>query len=253
MHCHNQAMTEAIRFDANGLVPVVIQDATTNEVLTLAYMNAASYHLTCETGEVWLWSRSRQSLWHKGATSGHTQRVVDIRLDCDGDALVVRVEPRGPACHTGATSCFFQSLLPGSRATAKTDAAHPAPATQAPDGKTAIAPPEVKLVPHSALELGILLDELYTLIRERQAKRPEGAYTTYLFTAGLDKILKKVGEEAAETIIAAKNEPRTELAAEMADLLYHLLVLMVARDVTPHDVAEILRSRANKRRPIPTE
>ena len=244
-------MTEAIRFDANGLVPVVIQDATTNEVLTLAYMNAASYQLTCETGEVWLWSRSRQSLWHKGATSGHTQRVVDIRLDCDGDALVVKVEPRGPACHTGATSCFFQSMLPGSGAAATTDEVPPA--AQAPDGTTAIAPPEVKLVPHSALELGILLDELYSLIRERQAKRPEGAYTTYLFTAGLDKILKKVGEEAAETIIAAKNEPRTELAAEMADLLYHLLVLMVARDVTPHDVAEILRSRAGKRRPLPTE
>ncbi|QUW00838.1 bifunctional phosphoribosyl-AMP cyclohydrolase/phosphoribosyl-ATP diphosphatase HisIE [Chloracidobacterium sp. MS 40/45] len=243
-------MTEAIRFDANGLVPVVIQDATTNEVLTLAYMNATSYQLTCETGEVWLWSRSRQSLWHKGATSGHTQRVVDIRLDCDGDALVVRVEPRGPACHTGATSCFFQSLLP-SGTTAKTDEGPPA--AQAPDGTTAIAPPEVRLVPHSALELGILLDELYALIRERQAKRPEGAYTTYLFTAGLDKILKKVGEEAAETIIAAKNEPRMELAAEMADLLYHLLVLMVARDVTPHDVAEILRSRAGKRRPLPTE
>lgn len=116
-------MTEAIRFDANGLVPVVIQDATTNEVLTLAYMNAASYQLTCETGEVWLWSRSRQSLWHKGATSGHTQRVVDIRLDCDGDALVVRVEPRGPACHTGATSCFFQSLLPCNATTAQTDSA----------------------------------------------------------------------------------------------------------------------------------
>ncbi len=246
-------MTEAIRFDANGLVPVVIQDATTNEVLTLAYMNATSYQLTCETGEVWLWSRSRQSLWHKGATSGHTQRVVDMRLDCDGDALVVRVEPRGPACHTGATSCFFQSILPGSATTAQTDKAPPTPAAQAPEGTPSIAQPEVKLVPHSALELGILLDELHALIRERQVKRPEGAYTTYLFTAGLDKILKKVGEEAAETIIAAKNEPRLELAAEMADLLYHLLVLMVARDVPPHDVAEILRSRAGKRRPLPTE
>jgi phosphoribosyl-ATP pyrophosphohydrolase/phosphoribosyl-AMP cyclohydrolase len=246
-------MTEAIRFDANGLVPVVIQDATTNEVLTLAYMNAASYQLTCETGEVWLWSRSRQSLWHKGATSGHTQRVVDMRLDCDSDALVVRVEPRGPACHTGATSCFFQSILPGSATMDQTDKAPPIPAAQVSEGSPSIAPPEVKLVPHSALELGILLDELYALIQERQAKRPEGAYTTYLFTAGLDKILKKVGEEAAETIIAAKNEPRTELAAEMADLLYHLLVLMVARDVPPHDVAEILRSRAGKRRPLPTE
>lgn len=244
-------MTETIRFDTNGLVPVVIQDATTNEVLTLAYMNAASYQLTCETGEVWLWSRSRQSLWHKGATSGHTQRVVEMRLDCDGDALVVKVEPRGPACHTGAASCFFQSILPSRTATG--EAAKTTPPPQPADGTTSIAPPEVKLVPHSALELGILLDELYSLIRERRAKRPEGAYTTYLFTAGLDKILKKVGEEAAETIIAAKNEPRLELAAEMADLLYHLLVLMVARDLTPHDIAEILRSRAGKRRPLPTE
>ncbi|OYT72305.1 MAG: bifunctional phosphoribosyl-AMP cyclohydrolase/phosphoribosyl-ATP pyrophosphatase [Chloracidobacterium sp. CP2_5A] len=242
-------MTKSIRFDSTGIAPVVIQDAATNEVLTVAYMNAASYQLTCETGEVWLWSRSRQSLWHKGATSGHTQRVVEIRLDCDEDALVVRVEPRGPACHTGATSCFFNQVFPPSE--------KPAPPPPAPANSPSIAaappiaPPEVKLVPHSALELGILLDELYELIRDRKAKRPEGAYTTYLFTAGLDKILKKVGEEASETIIAAKNDQRLELAAEMADLLYHLLVLMAARDLTPHDVAEVLRSRAGKRRPLP--
>ncbi|MGQ9896445.1 MAG: bifunctional phosphoribosyl-AMP cyclohydrolase/phosphoribosyl-ATP diphosphatase HisIE [Acidobacteriota bacterium] len=246
-------MMEAIRFDTNGLVPVVIQDASTNEVLTLAYMNATSYHLTCETGEVWLWSRSRQSLWHKGATSGHIQRVIDMRLDCDGDALVVRVEPRGPACHTGATSCFFRSVFPRSAAAPQTDEVQSFSMPEVNETTKAIALPEVKLVPHSALELGILLDELYSLIQERQAKRPEGAYTTYLFTAGLDKILKKVGEEAAETIIAAKNEPRQELASEIADLLYHLLVLMVARDLTPHDIAEILRSRAGKRRPLPTE
>ncbi len=243
-------MTKPIRFDSTGLAPVVIQDAATNEVLTVAYMNAASYQLTCETGEVWLWSRSRQSLWHKGATSGHTQRVIEIRLDCDQDALVVRVEPRGPACHTGATSCFFNQVfpLPEKPATieAKASAGIPADGPAPP-----IAPPEVKLVPHSALELGILLDELYELIRDRQAKRPEGAYTTYLFTAGLDKILKKVGEEASETIIAAKNDQRPELAAEIADLLYHLLVLMAARNLTPHDVAEVLRSRAGKRRPLP--
>ncbi len=244
-------MMESIRFDAAGLVPVVIQDANTNEVLTLAYMNAASYHLTCETGEVWLWSRSRQSLWHKGATSGHTQRVVEIRLDCDRDALLVRVEPRGPACHTGATSCFFKPVLPASRKPDPPQAQLPVEKPAAVSTTPPIAPPEVKLVPHSALELGILLDELYALIQDRKANRPEGAYTTYLFTAGLDKILKKVGEEAAETIIAAKNDQRLELAAEMADLLYHLLVLMAACDVTPHDVAEVLRSRAGKRRPLP--
>ncbi|MFQ3580796.1 MAG: bifunctional phosphoribosyl-AMP cyclohydrolase/phosphoribosyl-ATP diphosphatase HisIE [Chloracidobacterium sp.] len=243
-----------MRFDANGLMPVIIQDATTNEVLTLAYMNAASYQLTCETGEVWLWSRSRQSLWHKGATSGHTQRVVEMRLDCDQDALIVRVEPRGPACHTGARSCFFQPVFPPSAGSETVSAEAPG---WPPDGAvpvspaSPITPPEVKLVPHSALELGVLLDELYELIRDRKAKRPEGAYTTYLFTAGLDKILKKVGEEAAETIIAAKNEQRLELAAEMADLLYHLLVLMAACDLTPDDVAEVLRSRAGKRRPLP--
>ncbi|MCS7078830.1 MAG: bifunctional phosphoribosyl-AMP cyclohydrolase/phosphoribosyl-ATP diphosphatase HisIE [Chloracidobacterium sp.] len=244
-------MTETIRFDPAGLVPVVIQDASTNEVLTLAYMNAASYQLTCETGEVWLWSRSRQSLWHKGATSGHTQRVVEIRLDCDHDALVVRVEPRGPACHTGATSCFFSRVFPPPEQSAAPQPQTPAETPVSASSSLPIAPPEVKLVPHSALELGILLDELYDLIRDRKANRPEGAYTTYLFAAGLDKILKKVGEEAAETIIAAKNDQRLELAAEMADLLYHLLVLMAARDLTPHDVAEVLRSRAGKRRPLP--
>lgn len=244
-------MTEPIRFDPSGLVPVVIQDAETNEVLTLAYMNAASYRLTCETGEVWLWSRSRQSLWHKGATSGHTQRVVEIRLDCDQDALLVRVAPRGPACHTGATSCFFKPVFPESPETKPPQTQPPAENPPAAAAATPIAPPEVKLVPHSALELGVLLDELYELIRDRKANRPEGAYTTYLFTAGLDKILKKIGEEAAETIIAAKNDQRPELAAETADLLYHLLVLMAARDLTPHDVAEVLRSRAGKRRPLP--
>lgn len=192
-----------VRFDPNGLVPAVVQDARTREVLTLAYMNRESLERTIETGETWLWSRSRNELWHKGATSGNTQRVVSIATDCDNDAIVVLVNPAGPACHTGARSCFA--------------------------------------IEHE--QTSDLLHELYELIKSRQAERPEGSYTTYLFDKGLDKILKKVGEESAETIIAAKNDDPKQLVAEMADLLYHLLVMLVARGVNLDDVRAELAQR----------
>ena len=199
---------EKVRFDPSGLVPAVVQDARTREVLTLAYMNRESLARTLETGETWFWSRSRNELWHKGATSGNTQRVVSLTADCDNDAILVLVEPAGPACHTGARSCF-----PIER-----EDEHP----------------------------GGLLHELYDLIQSRQEQRPEGSYTTYLFEKGLDKILKKVGEESAETIIAAKNEDPKQLVAETADLLYHLLVMLVARGIKLDDVREEL---AQRRRP----
>jgi len=196
---------DEIRFDERGLIPAIVQDAATREVLTLAYMNRESLARTLETKQTWFWSRSRNELWHKGATSGNTQEVVNVALDCDADALVVLVKPAGPACHTGAVSCFDTG-------------------TQQP-------------------ALGPLLDQLYELIESRERERPPGSYTTYLFEQGLDKILKKVGEESAETIIAAKNDDDARLTEEAADLVYHLLVLLVARGVGLAEIAAELERR----------
>jgi phosphoribosyl-ATP pyrophosphohydrolase/phosphoribosyl-AMP cyclohydrolase len=197
---------DEVRFDEGGLIPAIVQNATTAEVLTLAYMNRESLARTIETKETWFWSRSRNELWHKGETSGNTQRVVSLALDCDRDAIVVLVEPAGPACHTGANSCFNS-------------------------------------VEELETNLGGVLDRLYQLIESRERERPEGSYTTYLFNEGLDKILKKVGEEAAETIIAAKNEDDARLVSEVSDLVYHLLVLLVARGVSLEEVRDELEQR----------
>jgi phosphoribosyl-AMP cyclohydrolase / phosphoribosyl-ATP pyrophosphohydrolase len=196
---------KSLKFDERGLIPAIVQNARTREVLTLAYMNEESLRRTIETGETWFWSRSRNELWHKGETSGNTQTVVALHSDCDRDALVVLVNPNGPACHTGARSCFDST--PGDE------------------------------------DLGLLLNSLYELIQSRERERPEGSYTTYLFESGLDKILKKVGEESAETIIAAKNEDPARLTAETADLVYHLLVLLVARGVSLDQIREELKGR----------
>lgn len=196
---------KSLKFDERGLIPAIVQDARTREVLTLAYMNEESLARTIETGETWFWSRSRHELWHKGETSGNTQSVVNLINDCDNDALVVLVNPAGPACHTGARSCFDSK--PGDE------------------------------------DLGLLLANLYKLIESRERERPEGSYTTYLFNSGLDKILKKVGEESAETIIAAKNDDVSRLTSETADLVYHLLVLLVARGVSLDEVRKELERR----------
>ncbi len=236
-------MIQNLKFDEHGLLTAVIQDAETDEVLMVAHMNAESLARTMQTGETWFWSRSRQELWHKGATSGNTQRVVDVRLDCDGDALLVRVHPHGPACHTGERTCFFR----GADALGE---AKPAKTSDAQSARVQPAESSLSLVNVAALDLGILLQDLFKLIQERKDQRPEGSYTTYLFNSGLDKILKKVGEEASETIIAAKNvngnEGRQELSGEISDLLYHLLVLMAEREVSLQDVHAELSKRAGK-------
>jgi phosphoribosyl-AMP cyclohydrolase / phosphoribosyl-ATP pyrophosphohydrolase len=209
---------EDVRFDERGLVPAVVQDARTREVLTLAYMNEESLRRTLAEGETWFWSRSRSELWHKGATSGNTQRVVEVRLDCDADALVVLVEPRGPACHTGAVSCFARGAAGGA-----------AEDERGADG------------------IGVVLEELYGVVAGRRREMPAGSYTTYLFEKGLNKILKKVGEEAAETIIAAKDDDRRALTAETSDLIYHLVVLMVERGLTLEELGgELARRRGGK-------
>jgi phosphoribosyl-AMP cyclohydrolase / phosphoribosyl-ATP pyrophosphohydrolase len=242
-----EALIHNLAFDERGLITAIVQDDSTNEVLMAAYMNAESLAKTLQTGETWFWSRSRQELWHKGATSGNTQRVVDIRLDCDGDALLVRVDPRGPACHTGERTCFFQSA-----GSAERDQERSNISPERPEPKIEQAQTQVSLVNVAAMDLGILLQDLYNLIQERRDQRPEGSYTTYLFNSGLDKILKKVGEESAETIIAAKNtdleEGRKQLSAEISDLLYHLLVLMVEREVSLQDILNELNERAGKKK-----
>nr|WP_285889582.1 bifunctional phosphoribosyl-AMP cyclohydrolase/phosphoribosyl-ATP diphosphatase HisIE [Neobacillus niacini] len=193
------------------MVPAIVQDADTKEVLTLAYMNQESLTKTLETGETWFFSRSRQELWHKGATSGNTQSVVSVKYDCDQDTVLVLVEPKGPACHTGAVSCFTEGVV-SERAS-------------------------------SSLADYQILQSLERLIIEREKERPEGAYTTYLFEKGVDKILKKVGEEASEVIIAAKNRDKEELKWEAADLLYHLQVLLVEQELPFTEVLKTLEER----------
>lgn len=215
-----------VNFDERGLVPAVVQDARTNEVLMLAYMNRESLQRTLMEKQTWFWSRSRSQLWHKGATSGNVQLVREVRVDCDQDALVVLVEPSGPACHTGARCCFHNELL------ASADTEH------------GLARGE-----DETRDLGLLLEELYRLIEQRRSARPKGSYTAYLFDQGLDKILKKIGEESAETIVAAKNEDPHQFVAETSDLLYHLLVLLVERGVRLSDVqAELARRRGESKR-----
>jgi phosphoribosyl-ATP pyrophosphohydrolase/phosphoribosyl-AMP cyclohydrolase len=201
---------EEIRFSEDGLVPAIVQDARTRRVLMLAWMNRESLNRTRESGETWFWSRSRGQLWHKGETSGHTQAVQKIMFDCDADALLVTVTPKGPACHTGAESCFFNP-----------------PADQGTD-------------------FSGTLSDLYELVAARKEERPAGSYTTYLFDQGLDKILKKVGEEATETIVAAKNNDPKALVNETADLLYHLVVLLVERGVTLEAISQELALRRKK-------
>lgn len=219
-------LIQNLKFDDRGLIPAIVQDDKTNEILMLAYMNSESLQQTLQTGETYFWSRSRNELWHKGATSGNTQRVTDIRIDCDSDALIVRVNPDGPACHTGEQTCFFRDANDTSQIAA--------PVTG------------VSLVNVESMELGILLNDLYKLITERKEERPEGSYTTYLFNNGLDKILKKIGEESTETIIAAKNGSKKEMSAEISDLLYHLLVMMVERDVKLTDILVELKHRVGR-------
>jgi phosphoribosyl-ATP pyrophosphohydrolase/phosphoribosyl-AMP cyclohydrolase len=234
----DQLLREKLKFNEQGLIPAIVQDAQTSEVLMLAWMNEESLCLTMESGETWFWSRSRQELWHKGATSGHTQQVVDITLDCDSDTLIVRVRPQGPACHTGARTCFFTSLT-GEPEAASLITVPAAPQIERPGT-------QLSVVDMPALDLGILLQDLFRLIQERRESRPENSYTSYLFNQGLDKILKKVGEEAAETIIAAKNDGTKELTSEITDLIYHLLVLMVERGVSLRDIMAELGQRAGR-------
>ena len=199
--------TMDLKFDANGLIPAIVQDHYTKEVLTLAYMNAESLAITIDEGRTCFFSRSRQQLWRKGETSGNVQHVVSITADCDKDALVVEVVKDGPACHTGAESCFFRPVYLSE---------------------------ELKAFSYEGL---------YRLIQGRKTDPKEGSYTTYLFEKGLDKILKKVGEECTEVIIGGRKEDREETIYEIADLTYHVMVLMVQMGITLEDVTAELEKR----------
>jgi phosphoribosyl-ATP pyrophosphohydrolase/phosphoribosyl-AMP cyclohydrolase len=206
---------EKIRFDERGLVPVVAQDAETGAVLTLAYANREAVERTLENGEAHYYSRSRDELWRKGATSGNTQRVVEVRVDCDGDALLYRVEPRGPSCHTGAESCFF-TVLAGEGVGVATGGA-------------------------GEVDFGAMVDRLAGTIAQRHREMPEGSYTAKLLGGGTERAAQKVGEEAVEVVVAALRGER--LAEEAADLIYHLLVLLEERGVGIGEVAGVLRDR----------
>ena len=196
--------TEELKFDANGLIPAIVVDAKSRNVLTLAYMNRESLSISLAEGRTCFWSRSRQELWRKGETSGNVQHIVNIKADCDRDALIVYVEKDGPACHLGTDSCFNDDVF-GSE-------------------------------PFS-------MQGLYELIEGRKTEKKEGSYTTYLFEKGLDKILKKVGEESTEVIIAGKAEDRKETVYEIADLAYHVLVPMVQLGISVDDIMAELASR----------
>ena len=194
-----------LKFDEKGLIPAIVQDADTGRVLTLAYMNRESLSISLERALTCFWSRSRQELWLKGETSGNFQHIVSITADCDRDALLVRVHPDGPACHLGTASCFENPLVIGEEA--------------------------------------FSLDGLYDLLLDRKEKLPEGSYTSYLFQKGADKILKKVGEESTEVIIAGKGGDRAETVYEIADLAYHVMVLMVEMGIRPEEIRHELASR----------
>ena len=196
-----------LKFDANGLIPAIVQDHYTKQVLTLAYMNAETLALTIAEGRTVFWSRSRQEIWRKGETSGNVQRVVSITADCDADALVVEVVKDGPACHTGAESCFFTPVY---------------------------VSPELKQ---------FSWEGLYQLIQGRKVNPQQGSYTTYLFEKGIEKILKKVGEETTEVIIGAMKNSREETVYEIADEAYHIMVLMVEMGIGIEDITRELEKR----------
>jgi len=206
----DKEQVEHLKFDQNGLIPAIVQDIKSGTVLMLAYMNKESLLLTLEEGRTCFYSRSRKKLWRKGESSGHIQKVVAISYDCDADALLVQVEQTGPACHEGSFSCFSRVLQERGR-------------------------------PHS--QEWAILSRLEGLIAERKETLPEGSYTTYLFSQGLDKILKKVGEEATEVVIAAKGGRKNELIYETADLIYHLLVLLRNEGVELEEIWQELGKR----------
>ena len=222
MHVRGQGVgsfpeIDQVRFDEQGLIPAIVQDSTTSQVRMLGYMNREALERTLATRRLHFWSRSRRKLWMKGETSGNIHDVTEVRLDCDSDTLLVRVQPLGPTCHQGTDTCFDRVRLLAA-------------------GETSSAGSEV-------------VDEIGRVIADRHRRPVEGSYTTYLFEQGIDKIGKKIGEESAEVIIAAKNSEPAALAGEASDLIYHLLVLLEASGVPTSEVWSVLQGRRGRPRP----
>lgn len=210
------SVIDAVRFDSQGLIPAIVQDATTREVRMLGYMNLDALQRTLESGKLHFWSRSRQQIWFKGESSGHVHDVLEVRADCDGDTLLVQVRAHGPTCHRNTETCFSDDpLMTGQE------------------------------LPRSSM----VVDEVAAVVAARQANPVEGSYTNYLLTEGIDKIGKKIGEEAAEVIIAAKNADADALANEASDLIYHLLVMLQASGVSTDDVWRVLEHRRGRPKP----
>ncbi|HUK55450.1 MAG TPA: bifunctional phosphoribosyl-AMP cyclohydrolase/phosphoribosyl-ATP diphosphatase HisIE [Nitrospiria bacterium] len=213
----SKRLPAGLKFNAEGLIPAIVQDQRDNSVLMMAYMNRESLEKTMRTGQAHFWSRSRKLLWHKGATSGNYMNVQEIQIDCDGDTLLVRVEPDGPACHTGQRSCFFRTVKNGRL---------------------------LRLKPTSARAL--VLDRIYEVILDRKQSPKRKSYVSWLLTSGRDKILKKIGEESGELIIGSKNNRTPEIIWEIADLWFHILVLMGYHNIAPVDIYEELQKRFGK-------
>jgi phosphoribosyl-ATP pyrophosphohydrolase/phosphoribosyl-AMP cyclohydrolase len=210
------AGADELRFGPDGLLPAVVQDERTREVLMVAFMNREALDRTLETGQAWFWSRGRQELWHKGATSGNYLDVREVRRNCEDNSLLLLAQPRGPTCHTGARTCYYRTL----------DGEPAGPLDGPPDGAPAGS-----------------LDWLFAILESRRGEAPDASYTARLLSEGVDRIGRKIGEEAAEVIIAAKNRAPDELAAETGDLWYHSLVLLMEAGLTPESVYHVLRQR----------
>jgi len=207
-----------LKFDESGLIPTIVAEARSGDILMLAYMSKDSLRISMEEGRTCFWSRSRNELWRKGETSGNVQHIIGIRTDCDKDTLLVTVNADGPACHTGANSCFYNEILTGETLSSE---ASVATGTKSP----------------------FTLTTLHNIIKDRKLNPKPGSYTTYLFEKGKDKILKKIGEESTEVIIAGKSEDKAEAIFEIADLVYHTFVLMTEMGIEPEDIINELSSR----------
>lgn len=207
---------DKIKFNEKGLIPAILQDVESGEVLMVAYMDELALKKSLQTGKAHFWSRSREKLWLKGETSGNYQLIEEIKIDCDNDTLLLKVKPQGPACHTGHKSCFYRVIEEN----------------------------EIKeKESENERDRTQFLQQLSVIIYSRKENLPESSYTSYLFKEGVDKICKKVGEEATEVVIAAKNKDKSEIIYESADLIYHLLVLLACYDIMPIDVIEELEKR----------
>jgi phosphoribosyl-ATP pyrophosphohydrolase/phosphoribosyl-AMP cyclohydrolase len=231
---------DKLKYNENGLIPAIVQDSATGEVLMMAYMNREAVEKTLASGETWFWSRSRQKFWHKGETSGNTQKITDLYYDCDRDTLLIKVVQKGAACHEGYYSCFHHRIagdgtveVVGDRHFDPQEVYGGREGTEEAAGNAAMAGPDV-------------LEELFRVIKERKEGFQAGSYTASLLSGGLDGILKKIGEEATEVVIAGKSRDKASIVAESADLIYHLLVLLAGEGVEAGRVYAELAARRKR-------